>query len=316
MLYKRGDIWWIKFKVKGEPIRQSAGTTSKREAEEVERALRNQVARELHAGRTGKPVERTYAEALEKWLESGAPKSMLSHARNTRPYMDPIPLHLAIPAAHNMKSAMLKKGLSVMTINRRLAVVQRILNMAYKEWEWLSEPLGTKIKKFSEKGMEREFYLTREEVDQVIEQVKNPEARKVILLAAYTGLRRGELLGLKQANWQQPYIIMKAKTKGKKPRTIPVIEEFWPYMKLPFKLSMSQLRDQFEAAREAIGRPDIRYHDMRHTYASWLAKNPNVPLTMLRDLLGHSNISVTSKYSHLRGDTMDVVSSAIGERKH
>jgi integrase len=253
---------------------------------------------------------------MEKWIESGAPKSMLSHARITNDYMSDIPLHLAVPAAHLMKSNMLQTGLSVQTINRRLSVVRRILNMAYKEWEWLSEPLGTKIKLFSEKGMEREFYLSREEVDQLIGEVKNDEARKVIVLAAYTGLRRGELLSLKPSNWQQPYIVLSNKTKGKKARTIPVIEGFWPYVSLPFKITEQQLREQFESARNSIGRPDIRFHDLRHTYASWLAKNPKIPLTMIRDLLGHSGLAVTSKYSHLRGDTMDIITETLGQTKH
>lgn len=315
-VYKRGKIWWYKFQAGGKEIRESARTASKREAQEVEREARSRIARELHLGRTGRPVERTYSEALGRWVEEGAPESMKSHARNTGPYLDDVPLHLVVPAAHVMKASMLKKGLSAQTINRRLAVVRRILNVAYREWDWISEPLGQKIKLLSEKGMAREFYLTREEADVLLAAVKGSEARKVITLAAYTGLRRGELLSLKATNWQKPYLILNNKTKGGKPRTVPVIGELHKLVTLPFKITEQQLREEFEAARESIGRPDIRMHDLRHTYASWLAKDPRIPLTMLRDLLGHSSVAVTSKYSHLRSDTMDVVSDALGKVKH
>lgn len=312
MLYKRGQTWWIKFKAGGETVRRSAGTTSKRAAEALERKLRAEYARELHEQRTGIPVERTYGEAIIKWVESGAPKSMYSHARNTRPYLDNIPLHLIVPAAHEMKSDMLKRGLSPQTINRRLAVVRRILNMAYREWDWIREPLGQKIQLLSEKGMEREFYLSQEEVDELTSHIQDREAYKVITLAAYTGLRRGELLSLTPDQWQAPYIILRSETtKGKKARTVPVIEELHELVTIPFKVTESTLRTEFERARDAMQRPDIRFHDLRHTYASWLAKNPEIPLTTIRDILGHSNLSVTSKYAHLRGNTMEMVSSAL-----
>lgn len=236
---------------------------------------------------------------------------MWSHARNTRPYLDNVPLHLVVPAAHQMKSDMLRNGLSPQTINRRLAVVRRVLNVAYREWDWLTEPLGQKIKLLSEKGMAREFYLSQEEVDQLADAVTDPEARKIIVLAAYTGLRRGELLGMTAANWQPPYIVLNSKTKGKKPRTVPLIEPLHNLITLPFQVDDQTLRREFESAREKIGRPDIRFHDLRHTYASWLAKDPSIPLATLRDILGHSNLTVTSKYAHLRGDTMNLVTGAL-----
>ena len=240
---------------------------------------------------------------------------MLSHARNTRPYLDDVPLHLVVPAAHAMKADMLARELSAQTINRRLAVVRRVLNVAYKEWDWLREPLGQKVKLLSEKGMAREFYLSMDDANRLFQAVPDDEARKVITLAAFTGLRRGELLKLKPENWRPPYIVLDNKTKGKKARSVPVVENLHPLVTLPFKISAEQLRAAFEGAREAIGRPEIRLHDLRHTYASWLAANPAVPLTVMRDLLGHSSTTVTSKYSHLRGDTAALVEKVLGKGK-
>jgi integrase len=312
MLHKRGSVYHVKFKAGGVTYQKSTRTSSLRKAQEFERQLREFVARELHAQRTGIPVERTYEEAVNKWLESGAPESMNSHARNTLLYLADTPLHLVVPAAHQMKAALIKRKLSVMTINRRLAVVRRILNLAYAEWDWTREPLGKKIKLLSEKGTAREMYLSRTEADQLLGFVENEEARKVILLAAYTGLRRGEILRLRPENWKSPYITLSSNTKSKRPRTVPVIESLQACVTLPFKISEYELRAAFEKARDAMGRPDIRFHDLRHTYASWLASNPDVPLTVIRDLLGHSNLGVTSKYAHLRGNNYALIEGALG----
>lgn len=311
MLYKRGSIYHVKFKAGGHTYQKSTRTSVLKKAQEFERALRAEVAEHLHAQRIGIPVVRTFGEARKKWMDSGAPESMRSHSDNAGLYLDDIALHLVVPAAHQMKANMLKRGLSPQTINRRLAVVRRILNVAYREWDWLREPLGKKIVLLSEKGFEREVYLSMEEVDQVLRAVKSDVARTVIIFAAYTGLRRGEILRLTPKEWHPPYLILKNKTKGKKPRSIPIIEWLQPYMTLPFKLSFSQLRSEFENARERIQRPDIRFHDLRHTFASWLAKDPNVPAAMIRDILGHSSLAVTNRYMHLRGNSLGVVSAAL-----
>lgn len=314
MLYKRGNTWWTKFKSGGGLVRRSTGTAKKREAEAVERTLKAEAARERKAGRTGLPIEYTYWDALKKWIKEGAPTSMLSHARNTRPYLDNVKLIDVVPRAHDMAADMKERGLSVQTINRRLAVVKRVLNVAFKKWEWLREPLAAKIGLESEVGMSREIYLTNDQATNLIAAIKNDEARKVIVIAVFTGLRRGEILGLQPDNWQEPYIKLSSKTKSKRPRTVPVIEELHPYMTLPFDLSRPQLRKAFEAARIGIGMPHVRFHDLRHTFGSWLAEDPRVPATMIRDLMGHCNLNVTSKYLHRRGDTHQLVEGVLSNR--
>lgn len=310
MLYKRGKIWWVKFKANGEVYQRSTGATNKKDAQKKERSIRDEVAQEIHSQLVCSRTDRLYSDALLRWIDSGAPKSMWSHARNTRPYLDNVPLNEVVPAAHDMKREMLKDGLSPQTINRRLAVVRRILNVAYKEWEWLDQPLGQKIQLLSEKGMAREFYLTQEEVNDLLAVVVDPEAKKVITIAAYTGLRRSEILSMTPDNWSPPYIVLGSKTKSGKPRSVPLLAEFHNLVTPPFNITEHELRVAFESARDAVERPDIRFHDLRHSYASWLAKS-DIPMTVIRDLLGHSNLAVTSKYSHLRGDSYDAVNKAL-----
>ena len=56
-------------------------------------------------------------------------------------------------------------------------------------------------------------------------------------------------------------------------------------------------------------------HDLRHTFASWIASDPNIAPAMLRDLLGHSSLIVTDKYTHLQGNTFEAVSRTLTGHK-
>ena len=301
---KRGKTYWCDFTVKSKRYQRPLGTTQKREAQAREAKLKQQIKDE-------KPTNRiTYGEGLLRWANSGLPKSMMSHARNTRPYLDSVILQEVPREAGKMADDMLARGLSNQTINRRLAVVRRLLNLAYRKWDLIDQPLGQKIQLLSEKNTGRLLSLSQDEVSELAKHAPNETAKAMIVLAAYTGLRKSELFRLQPRDWEAPLLFVR-KSKGGKPRSVPVIEEFHGLVSLPFNITDHALRVSFEYAREQIGRPEIRFHDLRHTFASWVASSGDVPMTALRDLMGHSNLSVTSKYSHLRSDTTAMINKAL-----
>lgn len=300
-VYKRGNIWWIKIKVGGSTIRRSAKTTSKRKAQALERKLQLNT----HNGN-----RHTYLDALTMWLPI-APQSMLSHARNTHEIYH-VPLDQLPAAANRMANRMVSDGLSVLTANRRLAVVRRVLNLAFKEWDLIDKPLHQKLSRFSESGTAREIYLSPDQVRELASCIKIEQVKAFILITAFTGFRKSELLRMKPEQWQPPYFILDSKTKSKKPRSVPLVAELHEYVKLPWDFTEYQLRTEWERARVEIGMPGLRLHDLRHTFASLMITNPNIPLTLLRDLLGHSSLAVTSKYAHLSPKTADAVQSALG----
>ena len=76
------------------------------------------------------------------------------------------------------------------TINRRLAVLRRVANLAYKRWGWLKEPIASKIELLPENPA-RERYLTRSELARLLLGIQLRAARRAALVAAFTGLRRG-----------------------------------------------------------------------------------------------------------------------------
>lgn len=137
------------------------------------------------------------------------------------------------------------------------------------------------------------------------ENCRQPEADALRLLA-YTGMRRGELLGLMEGNGRVDgdCIILGTETKTGRPRVIPVAPPAIPILtRLPLVLSETTLKQQFDRARKKAEMPHVRIHDLRHTYASWLAQ-ANVSLGTIGALLGHSQTQTTRRYAHLSVDAL------------
>lgn len=128
----------------------------------------------------------------------------------------------------------------------------------------------------------------------------NETERNFLLVMAYCGLRPwAELLPL-TPNYFDGEQIHVTHTKTGKSRFVPVPDEIAEILNssLPWKTSYSQVRDQWEQARIQVGHPEWWIYDLRHTFASWLA--PSVPLTVIRDLLGHTTTQTTNRYVHLQ----------------
>jgi len=134
------------------------------------------------------------------------------------------------------------------------------------------------------------------------------------MLAAYTGLRRGELFRLTKDNLVDGCIVLDAKTKSGRPRVVPVPAEALRIAEiLPLPLSDPQLRKEWDKARKRTGFTDIRFHDLRHTYASWLVQ-AGAPLKAVQDLLGHSTLSMTQRYAHLGTEHLKDAVKLIGKK--
>ncbi len=216
-----------------------------------------------------------------------------------------------VDAARRMQRDMRKGRLSQSTMNNRTQVVKRVLSLGYREWDWLDQPLDAKLRKPTPKN-ERHVYLSIDDFHALVQAVTNPEAQKVVALAATTGLRRGELLSLRPDNIHGSRIILRpGQTKSGKARVVPLPRGGELLVsELPFKVTAHELRKAYEAARDAIGRPEVRLHDLRHTYASLLAEAGEV-MTTVQALLGHSSLVVTSRYAHMFDSRLDQVAGRL-----
>lgn len=309
-IYRRGasGIWWVRFQTNGREIRTSTGTSDRKKALEIERRMRSQADEDIHCIRMQRSLKRTFGEAVVHWLESREyPTSMESHIRSVTAELKDVQLTDILPAVEAMRAKYAKQGLSPLTVNRRLAVVKRVLTLAHRRWKWINEPLASHIELCSEKGSMREVFLTAEEIDVLISAIPDEAVRDFALVASLTGMRRGELLALKPSHLRPGCVLLTSDiTKSSKPRAIPLLEEVEEILKkrLPWKFNHSAVEYQFRLARSAVGMGHVRFHDLRHSFASRLVENPEVPMGVVRDLLGHSSLSITSRYSHLRRETL------------
>lgn len=148
----------------------------------------------------------------------------------------------------------------------------------------------------------------------------------LVLLAVNTGLRRTELLLLRwsDVDLQNKTIFVRAEnTKTKTSRVVPLNLssirallgrrlEFYErgkknFESFVFPATSKKLFDKngvwhfyntFVKVRQSVGLNDLRFHDLRHTFASALV-SCGVDLIKVRDLLGHSSIKMTERYAHL-----------------
>jgi len=205
----------------------------------------------------------------------------------------------------------LKSGNSKSSANRYLALLKKMLNLAVEEGYLETNP-AAKIKLFPEKDRLKERILTEEEEARLL-SASYPVLRSALIVALNTGMRHGEILGLR---WDQidlkKMTLTVEKTKSGRPRTIPLnppllreLERLrsqnghgpFVFTNLDTGRPLRSLKTSFRAACRRAGISGLRFHDLRHTFGSRLVEK-GVDIETVRSLLGHSSIAITQRYVH------------------
>lgn len=279
--------------VGGRTLRRSSRLWTFKDARKVEADLFAQ-ARKLAAGE--KP-ERTLADGLEEWLTKHAPKlrserQSRNHARMLLPFLKGKRLSEAPQVWADVKSKM--KAKAPATINHKGRILRQICNLALTEWGWTDVPIGKRIKLLPETP--RETFLTPAQVEALA--VEAGEAGDLIRLAAYTGIRLGHMMRITQHDLQGGFITLDRTSKTRTLQQVPIHPRIEAIAaRLPLPVTEWQRREGWNKARKACGLQAVRWHDLRHTCASWLVQN-GVPLLVVKDFLGHSSVAVTQRYAH------------------
>jgi integrase len=267
------------------------------------RALEAQIRRAHIDAAVGRRPKYTIDQALDRWIETSA-KRLRSWERDLkyrtevlREYTARHTLESLVEVAENVTATGQREGMSAPTINRYVALLRRVGNLA-ERWGWTDKPLGRRVALLPERS-ERHVYLTPRDVARLAAKADALTA-DMIRFAALTGLRRGELLPLQPHQVRDGLLVLDANTKSGRPRGIPLPPRAAAIARarLPWGVSIDQLRARFIVARKKAKLPNVRWHDLRHTYASWIVQ-AGQPLTAVRDLLGHSSLAVTNRYAHL-----------------
>lgn len=245
----------------------------------------------------GRQPERLIADALERWLTDHVPR--LKSARQTRnhvrallPYIAGRKIGEIAQTWADVKAG--ERGKSAATVNHKGRILRQIGRAAWLEWGWLDRPPAIALLPETP----RERFLTLPEVDALVSAMPSPEGGAYVLLAAYTGIRRGHLLRLTHHDVEGDFIRLDRSGKTRRLQLVPLHPKVREIaLMLPLPIGDRRLREEWMAAREAT-EIMCRWHDLRHTCASWLVQ-AGVPLHTVAELLGHSSTAVTKRYAHL-----------------
>lgn len=222
--------------------------------------------------------------------------------------------------------------LSNSTINRYWVALKTALNMAVNEWEWVAtNPMG-KVNQLKEpEGRTR--FLSDQERARLLEECNksnNPYLYTAVVLALSTGARRSEILKLK---WQDVDFNKGAvrlyKTKNKTPRSLylhgpalallkdlrenPVIESKYVFASSKNPKKVMDIKKTWQSALIRAEIKDFRFHDLRHSAASYLAMN-GATLAEIAEVLGHKTLAMVKRYAHLTDShTSNVVKKMNGK---
>ena len=316
-LYRRKDspYWWVKLAVKSQkPIQQSTGTANKQLAKEYEAKLNNDLWQQTRLGLKPKHYwEEAVIRYLDETMHNKSRESDIVHFKwldkhLAGRYLDEFNRTLI----DRMTSIRKKEGVSNATVNRCMGLVSRVLHRAALDWEWLDKPV--KVRKLPEPKIRIRF-LKPEQATKLISELPLHLAAMTSFSLA-TGLRKSNVTGLL---WSQIDLARKTawvhadQAKGGKPIAVPLSDDalrvireqrfkhpthVFTYRSKP----VHQVNGKaWHAALKRAGITDFRWHDLRHTWASWHVQN-GTPLAVLKELGGWSDIKMVMKYAHLSSE--------------
>jgi len=211
------------------------------------------------------------------------------------------------------------------TVVRYLAALSVAMSIAVKEWGWLdANPMAKVTKPKEPRGRVR--FLSEDERERLIVACRrhsNNQLLLAVVLAISTGMRKNEIMSLSWDDIDLPrgHLVLH-ETKNGERRSIPIVSEALRLLakaskvrRLDTKLLFPgrdpqkpiDLRKAWVSALEAAGIEKFRFHDLRHSCASYLAMN-GASQVEIAHILGHKTLSMVKRYAHLsEGHTSKVV---------
>ena len=308
-LNKHG-IWQISLRTpSGQRFRRTAGTADRREAQELHDKLKHELWRQE---KLGEKPKRLWDEACIRWLqENQGKKSLDSDKIKIRLLPELRGLLLEDMTRDLIHSVVNRKTCSGSTKNRYFALIRAILNKCVNEWDWLDKAPKLKLHKEPKKRIR---WLYPEEAQRLVNALDSlPYMQHLVIFSLATGLRQANVLNLKweqidlrrQVAWIYPDQAKAGKAIGvplnhtamqvlmDRPR---VSDYVFTHSKGARVKSISSR--VWREALEKAGITDFRWHDLRHTWASWLVQQ-GTPLAALKEMGGWESVEMVQRYAHL-----------------
>jgi integrase len=319
-LLKRGGIWHLDKRIDGRRICESTEAAS---LEEAERFLARRSEEMRQARVYGVRPARTFEQSAAKFvLENEQKRSLDSDIRRLKqlmPYIGSVPLDKVHRGTlQPWIEARQREGVAAGTINHGLKVARHILNLAAQEWvdenglTWLAA--APKIKLLPDTQKRQPYPLNWHEQARLFKELP-PHLAAMALFAINTGCRDGEVCALRW-EWEvnvpelgtHVFIVPGQFVKNGDERLVvlnriasSVVEaqrgrhptHVFAYKGKPIA---RMLNSAWKRARTAAGLPQVRVHDLKHTYGRRL-RAAGVSFEDRQDLLGHRSARITTHYS-------------------
>jgi integrase len=313
-LYRRKDspYWWVKIVLPDG--RQVCRSTRLKVLEDAEEYLIRLKAEAYEAARTGIPVERNWQDAVVQYLEDNFDKRRLfydqAHFQKLDPYLRgyrlrDINMNALRPFIQDRKH---KDGVANGTINRALEVVRHVLNMARDDWGWIARVAKIRMLKEPKR---RVRFLKDEEADRLM--LALPEHMvPVVRYALATGCRITEILRLewsrvdlgRRVSWLEAGTTKNGEGRGVplnrdailSLRSVQGQHERWCFTYRGKR--MEAIGSAWKRSLKRAGIEKFRFHDLRHTWASWHVMS-GTSLQELMELGGWKSYEMVLRYAHL-----------------
>lgn len=309
-LFKRGSTWWVDFTTPaGQRVRQTAGTTDKTQAQEFHDQLKAEAWR---VQKLGDRPNYTWDDAAHRWLQEKTHLRGYEHRKMMIAWWH---VHLKGMRLRDINRDVVSKALAT-AVHRKASsnriyrdMLVTILNMAVKEWEWLDRvPRLPDIPT----APPRVRWLTPEEALRLLSFLP-PTMQALMRFSLATGLRKMNVVRLE---WAQVDMARKVcwipaiRAKAGKDIHVTLNETALAVLEgqqgkhsrlvFPNKTGTDGVfnEEAWWAALSKAGIEDFRWHDLRHTWASWLAQ-AGTPLNVLREMGGWACYEHVMRYAHL-----------------
>jgi len=315
-VYQRGKRWWVDFSYNGKRIRRSAGRT-KREAllklGEIQRRIEQEDQEDTPA-----VAPRSFSEFAKEYLEyAKAHKRPSSYRRDVTSLNQLLVVFgsskLTEITTRTVERFQINRSAKVSpaTVNRDMETLKHMLKKAM-DWGYLKMNPAQRVKPLKTPPSRIRFLSLEERELLLAECSKNPMLWAIVFTALETGMRKGELADLtwKDINFERRSIRL-MRTKNNESRTVPISDRLLPVLERlyversggyvfskPDGSPYGNWRKAFENACKRAGIEDFRFHDLRHTFASYLVM-AGVDIRTVQELMGHKDIKMTMRYSHL-----------------
>ncbi len=318
----------VRVRLKGHPVEIATFyrlTDAKKWAASIESSIR-----EGRHFKTAEAKRHTLSETIDRYRKSILPHKSPSMERDQWSQLQWWKQHLGdrsladvtstIIAEHKDKLSQEKgerrKKRSPATVNRYLSALSHVFTIDVKEWGWIEENPLRKVGKRKEPRGRVRFLSDDERVTLLAacQESEEPYLYPIVVLALSTGARKGEILNLEWSDIDlQRKVAILHETKNDERRALPLAERCLEVVRELNKTRRIdtrylfpsvdgkkpvEIRQPWEEAVKKAKLKNFRFHDLRHSAASYLAMN-GASLAEIAEVLGHKTLQMVQRYTHL-----------------